>query len=81
MVMKRFLLFCLATMLAFACSGEKEDPAAPQRGGTPNDPNELTVTGDLARFPQELKDAIGMGKFILMDNYRMIEKFWPVHII
>ena len=36
---------------------------------------------DLAMFPRELKDAIGRDKFILMDNYRMIEKLWPVHII
>jgi len=34
---------------------------------------------DMARFPKELKDAIGREKFLLMDNYKMIEKLWPVH--
>lgn len=36
---------------------------------------------DMEKFPEELKDAIGREKFILMDNYRLIEKLWPVHII
>lgn len=36
---------------------------------------------DMAVFPKELKDAIGREKFILMDNYRLIEKLWPVHKI
>ena len=36
---------------------------------------------DMAQFPQDLKDAIGRDKFILMNNYIQIEKFWPVHII
>jgi len=36
---------------------------------------------DMVAFPQELKDAIGREKFILMDNYHLIEKLWPVHII
>lgn len=35
----------------------------------------------MAKFPQDLKDAIGRNKFLLMDNYRMIESLWPVHII
>lgn len=34
---------------------------------------------DMAKFPKELKDEIGRGKFLLMDNYKMIEKLWPVH--
>ena len=34
---------------------------------------------DMAKFPRELKDAIGREKFLLMDNYKMIEKLWPVH--
>lgn len=34
---------------------------------------------DMAKFPKELKDAIGRDKFLLMDNYKMIEKLWPVH--
>jgi hypothetical protein len=33
----------------------------------------------MAKFPKELKDAIGRDKFLLMDNYKMIEKLWPVH--
>ena len=36
---------------------------------------------DMASFPKELKDAIGREKFILMDNYKMVEKLWPVHKI
>lgn len=36
---------------------------------------------DMAEFPRELKDVIGRDKFILMDNYRVIEKYWPVHKI
>ena len=36
---------------------------------------------DMAEFPKELKDAIGREKFILMDNYRLIERLWPVHRI
>ncbi|KGN87017.1 abortive infection system antitoxin AbiGi family protein [Porphyromonas gulae] len=36
---------------------------------------------DMAEFPRELKDAIGREKFILMDNYRLIERLWPVHRI
>jgi len=36
---------------------------------------------DMAQFPKELKDAIGREKFILMDNYRNIEKLWPVHLL
>ncbi|WP_313292561.1 abortive infection system antitoxin AbiGi family protein [Faecalispora jeddahensis] len=34
---------------------------------------------DMAQFPKDLKDRIGREKFILMDNYRNIEKLWPVH--
>ncbi len=34
---------------------------------------------NMAKFPQELKDAIGREKFILMDNYKFVEKLWPVH--
>lgn len=34
---------------------------------------------DMAQFPQELKDAIGREKFLLMDNYTKIETLWPVH--
>ena len=41
----------------------------------------LDTYADLAKFPKELKDAIGREKFILMDNYKLIEKLWPVHIL
>ena len=33
----------------------------------------------MAQFPKELKDEIGRDKFLLLDNYKMIEKLWPVH--
>lgn len=36
---------------------------------------------DMAQFPKKLKDEIGREKFILMDNYRLIERLWPVHRI
>ncbi len=35
---------------------------------------------DMARFPGDLKDAIGREKFVLMDIYRKIEELWPTHI-
>lgn len=41
----------------------------------------LETYKDMAKFPQDLKDAIGREKFILMDNYKTIEKLWPVHKI
>jgi hypothetical protein len=34
---------------------------------------------DMAKFPQDLKDAIGRDKFLLMENYKKIETLWPVH--
>jgi hypothetical protein len=34
---------------------------------------------DMAKFPTTLKDAIGRDKFILMENYKLIETIWPVH--
>ena len=33
----------------------------------------------MARFPKQLKDDIGRGKFLLMENYKKIEELWPVH--
>jgi hypothetical protein len=36
---------------------------------------------DMAKFPRDLKDSIGRDKFLLMDNYKMVEKLWPVHLI
>lgn len=33
----------------------------------------------MAKFPKKLKDAIGREKFLLMENYKMIERLWPVH--
>lgn len=34
---------------------------------------------DMATFPKEYKDAIGREKFFLIDDYKKIETFWPVH--
>lgn len=34
---------------------------------------------DMAQFPRQLKDEIGRDKFILVDNYKNIERLWPVH--
>lgn len=34
---------------------------------------------DIAKFPKELKDAIGRARFIIMDMYRKIEELWPTH--
>lgn len=39
----------------------------------------LDTYQDMAQFPKDLKDAIGREKFLLMDNYKMIERLWPVH--
>ena len=39
----------------------------------------LNTYEDMAQFPKELKDEIGRDKFLLLDNYKMIEKLWPVH--
>ena len=36
---------------------------------------------DVARFPKELKDAIGRDRFLIMDVYRQVERLWPVHIV
>ncbi|MCB9179535.1 MAG: terminase [Flavobacteriales bacterium] len=41
----------------------------------------LNTYEDMARFPRELKDAIGRDKFILMDMYRKIEELWPTHLL
>ncbi len=35
---------------------------------------------DMAKFPKDLKDAIGREKFILVEIYRNIERLWPTHI-
>lgn len=35
--------------------------------------------GDVARFPKDLKDAIGREKFLIMEVYKRIESLWPVH--
>ena len=39
----------------------------------------LKTYEDMAKFPKELKDAIGRHKFILMDIYENIEALWPMH--
>lgn len=36
---------------------------------------------DMAVFPKDLKDSIGREKFILMDNYKIIEELWPTHLL
>lgn len=35
---------------------------------------------DWESFPDKLKESIGRDKIILMNNYKLIEKLWPVHI-
>ncbi len=35
----------------------------------------------MARVPKNLKDAIGRRKFLIMDNYRQVENFWPQHLL
>lgn len=39
----------------------------------------LDTYEDMAKFPKELKDAIGREKFIFMDMYKKIEELWPIH--
>jgi len=41
----------------------------------------LKTYKDMAVFPKGLKDEIGREKFILMENYKLIEKLWPVHMM
>jgi hypothetical protein len=41
----------------------------------------LDTYEDMAKFPKELKDAIGREKFVLMDMYRKIEELWPTHLM
>lgn len=41
----------------------------------------LNTYEDMAQFPGNLKDSIGREKFLLMENYKQIEKIWPVHNI
>ena len=36
---------------------------------------------EMAEFPSDLKDSIGRDKFLLMDQYRTVERLWPVHNI
>ena len=36
---------------------------------------------DVARFPSDLKDAIGRDRFIILDVYHQIESLWPTHNI
>ena len=39
----------------------------------------LDTYDDMARFPRGLKDQIGRDRFLLMENYRQVERLWPVH--
>jgi hypothetical protein len=41
----------------------------------------LNTYEEMAKFPKDLKDEIGRDKFLLMDNFRQIEKLWPTHKI
>jgi len=41
----------------------------------------LDTYEDMAKFPKDLKDAIGREKFIFMDMYKKIEDLWPTHLI
>ena len=36
---------------------------------------------DVARFPTDIKDAIGRDKFLLLDVYEQIETLWPTHVL
>ncbi len=36
---------------------------------------------EMAKFPEELKNAIGREKFLLIEVYRTIERLWPGHNI
>ncbi|ODU59976.1 MAG: terminase [Comamonadaceae bacterium SCN 68-20] len=38
----------------------------------------LDTYEDMAKFPKELKDAIGREKFLLMENYKNIANKWPI---
>ncbi|MBD5204393.1 MAG: terminase [Bacteroidales bacterium] len=41
----------------------------------------LNSHSDLVDFPENLKNEIGIDKFIIMDNYKFVETLWPVHKI
>jgi len=36
---------------------------------------------DMAKLPANIKDTIGRDNFLIMDNYRKVEEFWPTHIM
>ena len=36
---------------------------------------------DLECIPEEIRNEIGLDKFIFMDTYRKIEELWPTHIM
>ena len=36
---------------------------------------------EMAKFPEDLKNAIDREKFLLIEVYRNIERLWPVHNI
>lgn len=36
---------------------------------------------DLQNFPKEIRQEIGDEKFLVLDNYKLIEKLWPIHKI
>ncbi len=36
---------------------------------------------ELNQIPEAIRDSVGNDKFVLMENYRKIERLWPVHLI
>ena len=41
----------------------------------------LKSVSDLKVIPDEIRNAIGLDKFIFMDTYRKIEELWPTHLM
>lgn len=41
----------------------------------------LKSVSDLEVIPDEIRNAIGLDRFIFMDTYRKIEELWPTHLM
>lgn len=39
----------------------------------------LKSNEDLLGFPKKLREEIGEEKFLILDDYKLIEKLWPNH--
>lgn len=39
----------------------------------------IKTTAVLEFIPNDIKNEIGIKKFIIMDNYKLIELLWPVY--